>query len=228
MTSLAAAADCLLRNTWVCGEYYHTRQAELLDATQQHLWITAVSVLAGLVLLLPLALVARRYRRAEGWLLGAATATYTVPSLAMFSLLLPVTGLSTTTVVVGLVLYSLTILVRNILAGLDGVPADVLEAARGMGYGPARLLYAVELPLALPAIIAGVRVATVSTVALATVGAIVGSGGLGNLLYDGVLTQFRAQILAASVLCVGLAFALDLLLLAVQRALTPWARVVAS
>ena len=219
-----AAADCLLRNTWVCAEYYRTRQTELVDATQQHLWITAVTVLAGLVLSLPLALVARRYRRAEGLLLGAATAVYTVPSLAMFSLLLPITGLSTTTVVVGLVLYSLTILVRNVLAGLDGVPADVVEAARGMGYGSARLLYAVELPLALPAIMAGVRVATVSTVALATVGAIVGSGGLGNLLYDGVLTQFRAQILAASVLCVVLAFALDLLLLGVQRALTPWAR----
>ena len=219
-----AAADSLLRNTWVCAEYYRARQTELVDATQQHLWITAVTVLAGLVLSLPLALVARRYRRAEGLLLGAATAVYTVPSLAMFSLLLPITGLSTTTVVVGLVLYSLTILVRNVLAGLDGVPADVVEAARGMGYGSARLLYAVELPLALPAIMAGVRVATVSTVALATVGAIVGSGGLGNLLYDGVLTQFRAQILAASVLCVVLAFALDLLLLGVQRALTPWAR----
>ena len=224
MTSLAAASDCLLRNTWVCAEYYRTRQGELVDATQQHLFITVVSVLAGLALSLPLALLARRYRRAEGLLLGTATALYTVPSLAMFSLLLPVTGLSTTTVVVGLALYSLTILVRNILAGLDGVPPEVVDAARGMGYGSARLLYAVELPLALPAIMAGVRVATVSTVALATVGAIVGSGGLGNLLYDGVLTQFRAQVLAASVLCVVLAFALDLLLLAAQRALTPWAR----
>lgn len=224
MTSLAAASDCLLRNTWVCAEYYRTRQGELLDATAQHLFITVVSVLAGLALSFPLALLARRYRRTEGLLLGTATALYTVPSLAMFSLLLPVTGLSSTTVVVGLALYSLTILVRNILAGLDGVPPDVVDAARGMGYGSAKLLYAVELPLALPAIMAGVRVATVSTVALATVGAIVGSGGLGNLLYDGVLTQFRAQVLAASVLCVVLAFALDLLLLAAQRTVTPWAR----
>lgn len=223
MTS-SAAADCLLRNAWICGEYYRTRQAELVDATGQHLAITVVSVLAGLGLSLPLALGARRYRKVEGLVLGASSALYTVPSLAMFALLLPVTGLSATTVVIGLALYTLTILVRNLLAGLDAVPADVVEAAQAMGYGRRRLLWSVELPLALPAVMAGIRVATVSTVALTTVGAIVGFGGLGNLLYDGVLTQFRAQVLAASALCVLLAFALDLLLVGLQRALTPWAR----
>ena len=166
----------------------------------------------------------RRYRGLAAPLLGAATALYTIPSLALFSLLLPFTGLSATTVVTGLVLYSLTILVRNMLAGLDAVPADVREAARGMGYGEGRLLWRVELPLALPTIMAGLRVATVSTVALVTVGVIVDNGGLGNLIYQGLQSNFRAEVLTASVLCVALAVLADLALLGVQRSLTPWQR----
>jgi osmoprotectant transport system permease protein len=146
----------------------------------------------------------------------------------MFSLLLPFTGLTRATVIVGLVLYSLTILVRNTIAGLDGVPDDVREAARGMGYGSARMLLQVELPLATPSIMAGLRIATVSTVALATIGAIVGYGGLGNLIYDGLPSLFRAQVLTASVLCVALAVAADLLLLGAQRLLTPWQRQAAA
>ncbi|MFG2095960.1 ABC transporter permease [Streptomyces sp. NPDC048612] len=139
-------------------------------------------------------------------------------------LLLPVYGLSATLVVVGLALYSLTLLVRNLLAGLDGVPAEAREAARGMGYGPTRRLLTVELPLALPAAMAGLRIATVSAVALTTVGAIVGYGGLGNLIYTGMNTFFKAQVLTASVLCVLIAVVFDLLLLGVERLLTPWRR----
>jgi len=186
--------------------------------------ITLVSVALGIVVAVPLTLLARRYRTTESLILGASTAIYTIPSLAMFSLLLPYLGLSTTTVVVGLALYSLTILVRNMLAGLAGVPGEVKEAARGMGYGNGRLLVNVEVPLALPTIIAGIRVATVSTVALTTVGAIVGFGGLGNLLYESIRTRFKAEILTASVICVLLAVTLDLVLLGVQRLFTPWAR----
>jgi osmoprotectant transport system permease protein len=126
--------------------------------------------------------------------------------------------------VIGLVLYSLTILLRNILAGLAGVPDDVREAARGMGFGSARMLWKVELPLAMPSIMAGLRVATVSTVALVTIGAIVGAGGLGTLLYQAIPSAFKAQIFTASVLCVLLAIAFDLVLLGVQRLLTPWTR----
>ncbi len=126
--------------------------------------------------------------------------------------------------VTGLVLYSLTILVRNIMAGLDSVPEDAREAARGMGYGPLRLLFGVELPLALPALMAGLRITTVSTVSLTTVGAIIGYGGLGNLIYEGMHSFFKAQVLTASVLCVVLAVVADVLLLGVQRVLTPWAR----
>jgi osmoprotectant transport system permease protein len=213
-----------VRNEWVCPEYFSTRSSQLTDALVEHIWITVVSVLLGLVLAFPLALLARRYRKLEGIVVGTTTAIYTIPSLALFALLLPATGLSQTTVIIGLALYSLTILVRNIIEGLKSVPADVRESALGMGYGRARLLFGVELPLAVPTIMAGLRVATVSTVALTTVGSIVGYGGLGNLLIQAVDSQFRAQVLAAGVLCVLLAVAFDLVIVAVQRMLTPWSR----
>ncbi|GAA0615568.1 ABC transporter permease [Streptomyces crystallinus] len=219
------AQNCLVRNDWICWEYVRSRSQELTDATVQHVWITAVSVLIGLLVAFPLALLARGRRSVAGAVLTLTTVLYTVPSLAMFSLLLPVFGLSASLVVTGLVLYSLTILVRNILAGLEAVPAEVREAARGMGYGRIRLLFEVELPLALPALLAGVRIATVSTVALTTVGSVVGKGGLGNLIGDGVQSTFKAQVLTASVLCVLLALVADLLLLGLQRLLTPWTRI---
>ncbi|MEW1754244.1 ABC transporter permease [Streptomyces angustmyceticus] len=224
MSGGAAGPGCLARNDWICGEYLRTRSQELMDATVQHLGITAVSVLIGLLIAFPLALVARRWRAAAGPVLGLTTVLYTVPSLAMFALLTPVFGVSAAVVVTGLVLYSLTILVRNILAGLQAVPAEVREAARGMGYGPARLLYEVELPLALPALVAGLRIATVSTVAMTTIGSVVGYGGLGNLIASGMEGFFKAEVLTASVLCVLLALLADLLLMGLQRLLTPWTR----
>ena len=140
---------------------------------------------------------------------------------------MPFTGLGAATVITALTLYSLTILIRNLLAGLLAVPDDVREAARGMGYGTARLLFTVELPLALPAIMAGLRVATVSTVSLVTIGALIGTGGLGNLIYEGFGSFFRAQVLTASVLCVVLAIVADLALVGTGRVLTPWRRGVA-
>jgi osmoprotectant transport system permease protein len=219
--------NCLVANDWICGEYVRSRSQELIDATVQHVGITAASVAIGLLVSFPLALLARRRRAFAGPILGLTTVLYTVPSLAMFSLLLPLFGLSASLVVTGLVLYSLTILVRNILAGLQAVPDEAREAAVGMGYGPARLLWEVELPLAFPAVLAGVRLATVSTVALTTVGAIVDYGGLGTLILDGLDTTFKAQVLTASVLCVVLAVVADVLLLGLQRLLTPWTRAVA-
>ncbi|HEY9330306.1 MAG TPA: ABC transporter permease [Streptomyces sp.] len=223
-----AGQNCLVTNDWICGEYLRSRSQELTDATVQHIWITAVSVAIGVVVAFPLALLARRGRHLAGPVLGLTTVLYTVPSLAMFSLLLPLFGLSAALVVTGLVLYSLTILVRNILAGLQAVPQEAKEAARGMGYGPVRLLWEVELPLAMPALMAGIRIATVSTIALTTVGSIVGRGGLGNLIEDALPSFFKAQVLAASVLCVLLAVVADLLLLGVQRLLTPWTRIPAA
>ncbi|KUJ67545.1 ABC transporter permease [Streptomyces albus subsp. albus] len=216
--------NCLVTNEWICGEYVRTRSQELTDATLQHVGIVLASVAIGVVVAFPLALLARRWPIVAGPVLGLTTILYTVPSLAMFSLLLPVFGISASVVVTGLVLYSLTVLVRNILAGLASVPEEVREAARGMGYGPVRMLFTVELPLALPALMAGLRITTVSTVSLTTVGAIIGYGGLGNLIYEGMRSFFKAQVLTASALCVALAIAADLLLLGVQWLLTPWTR----
>ncbi|WP_030313061.1 ABC transporter permease [Streptomyces flavochromogenes] len=221
---IAPPDDCLARNEWICGAYLSTRREILTDAVVQHLQLAAVSVALGLVLALPLAVAARRWRWAAGPVLGVTTLLYTIPALAMFSLLLPVYGLSATLVVAGLVLYSLTLLVRNILAGLRAVPEETRQAARGLGYGPVRLLLAVEMPLAVPAAMAGLRIATVSAVSLVTIGAIVGHGGLGNLIYSGMNTYFKAQVLTASVLCVVIAVVADLLLLGAQRLLTPWTR----
>ena len=213
-------------NDWFCGTYLHDYRSELTDATIQHLGITAASVVLGLAIALPLALVARRYHWLESTILGLATGLYTIPSLALFPLLVPFTGLSATTVVIGLALYSLTILVRNTLEGLRAVPDDVRESAAGLGYGPTRMLLKVELPLALPVIMAGLRIATVSSVALTTVGALVAYGGLGNMILDGVNSNFKAEIMTASILCVILAFLLDAVLVIVQRLTTPWTRAV--
>jgi osmoprotectant transport system permease protein len=219
-----SSPGCLQRNDWICAEYVTTRSELILSATAQHVTLTAVAISVGMLLALPLGLVAFHLPRARALVLGMSTALYTVPSLAMFSLLLPVAGLSATTVAIGLVLYSLTILVRNVLAGLEGVPVEVLEAAAGTGHGPGQRLLRVQLPLALPTLFAGLRVATVSTVALVTVGAILGNGGLGNLIYSGLRTQFRAEVLTATVVVIALAVVADLLLVALQRAVTPWHR----
>jgi osmoprotectant transport system permease protein len=224
MVSADGVAQCYIDNDWICGAYWTDYRPELTDATVEHLWLTVVSVLVGLTVAVPLALLARRSPTVESVVVGGTTIVYTIPSLALFSLLLPFTGLSPTTVIIGLALYSLTILVRNVLTGLRGVPEEVVESARGVGYSNMRLLTRVELPLALPVIMAGLRVATVSTVALATVGSIVSYGGLGNLLLRAVGNQFKAQIFAASLLCVVLAVALDVLLVGAQRLLTPWTR----
>jgi osmoprotectant transport system permease protein len=221
--SVAPSLDnCLTRDEWICGRYYSTRAGDLTDALVQHVGIVVTSVLLGLAVAVPLALLARRYRKLEGLIVGTTTAIYTIPSLALFSLLVPITGLGVTTVVIGLGLYSLTILVRNILEGLHAVPADVRESALGMGYAPRRMLWRVEIPLAMPAIMAGLRVATVSAVALTTVGAILDYGGLGDLIIED--STFKAQVLAGSVLCVALAITLDVLLVLLQRLLTPWTR----
>jgi osmoprotectant transport system permease protein len=231
VTLLAASAavgepSCYSRltNEWFCVQYVQDRQSEIVDATAQHLQITVAAVLLGVVIAFPLALLARRFPRLEGGILGLSTGIYTVPSLALLPLLVPFTGLTATTVVIGLALYALTVLVRSMLDGLRSVPDDVRESATGLGYGPGRLLLRVELPLALPVIMAGLRVATVSTVALTTVGSLVAYGGLGNLIKDGVTTNFRAELFTASVLCVVLAVALDVLIVLAQRLLTPWTR----
>lgn len=216
--------QCYVDNSWWCVQYLEDYRPEIQDAFVEHVWITVVSVLIGLVLAVPIALLARRFTSLEGAIVGGTTIIYTIPSLALFSLLLPFTGITATTVIIGLALYSLTILVRGILVGLRGVSDDVVESAIGNGYGSTRLLFTVQFPLALPVIMASLRVATVSTVALTTVGTIVAYGGLGNLLSDGFDSNFKVEILTASVLCVLLAVVLDVLLVGVQWLATPWSR----
>ena len=226
LVQAAAEPSCYSRltNEWICVQYLQDRQSELVDATVEHIWITVASVLLGVMVAFPLALLARRLPRLESTILGVSTGIYTIPSLALFPLLVPFTGLSASTVVIGLALYALTILVRAILEGLRAVPDEVRESATGLGYGATKLLFRVELPLALPVIMAGLRVAAVSTVALTTVGSLVAYGGLGNLIKDGVNTNFRAELLAAAVLCVVLAVVLDVVIVLLQRVLTPWTR----
>jgi osmoprotectant transport system permease protein len=191
---------------------------------EQHIVLTLEAVVIAMLIAFPLALLAFRFRWLVTPLLGATGILYTIPSLALFAFIYPFTGLKPTTVLVGLVIYALLVLVRNTIAGLDGVPADVREAARGMGYGRVRMLWKVELPVALPTIMAGVRVATVSTVALVTVGVIVGEGGLGQLIFRGFNSDYRAEIMTASLLTIALGLALDLLLALATRLLMPWSR----
>ena len=216
-------------NPWFSWSYVTGNGSAILGYLGEHVRLTVLAVVIGAVIALPLALIGRRFGWLAAPLLGVSTIVYTIPSLAMFALLFPLSGLSATTVLIGLVAYSLVILLRNFLAGLASVPEDVREAARGMGYGPARMFVAVELPLAMPTFMAGLRIATVSTVALVTVGVLVGHGGLGQLIVGGFNANFyRAEIVTGSLLCVLLALVFDLLLAGVGRVLTPWSRAVRS
>ena len=213
-------------NPWFDAGYVVDNWNSIVGYAGQHVRLTVGAVLLGTMIALPLALLARRTRILSGPVLGLSSIIYTIPSLAMFSFLAPFTGpLSATTVLIGLTLYTLVILVRNFLAGLQSVPADVREAGRGMGYSPTRLFLQVDLPLALPAFMAGLRIATVSTVALVTVGVITGNGGLGQLIVGGFNSNFyRAEIVTGALGCVLLALVADLLLAGVERLVTPWTR----
>ena len=223
----ALAADAA-PNPWFSLSYLVDNWPTILRHLGEHVRLTVLAVALGSLIALPLALLARRSRLLSGSILTLSTVIYTIPSLALFAFLVPFTGLSATTVLIGLTAYSLVVLVRNFLAGLVGVPADVREAARGMGYGGVRLFVSVELPLALPTFVAGLRIATVTTVAETTVGEIVGHGGLGQLIIGGFNANFyRAEIVTGALGCVILAGAFDILLAGSQRLLMPWTRVAA-
>ncbi len=190
----------------------------------EHLHLTALAVGIGRAISLPLAVPAYRYRRLYTPVTWVTGVLYTIPSLALFVVLMPFTGLSVTTAEIGLVSYTLLILIRNTVAGLSGVAEDVKEAARGMGFTRRQLLWRVEVPLALPVIVAGIRLATVTTIGLVTVTALIGLGGLGHFILLGIQRFFTTATLLGAVLSVALAIAVDVLLLLGQRRLTPWAR----
>ena len=193
-------------------------------ALGEHIWLTFLAVGIGLLVSLPLGVVAARRRRLIGPITAFTGFLYTIPSLALFAFLVPFTGLSTTTAEVGLVSYTLLILIRNVIAGLDGVPSDAKEAARGMGYTERQLLWRVELPLALPTIIAGLRIATVTTIGLVTVTSLIGKGGAGYFILFGLIRTFSTAIILGAAMSVLLATAFDVALLRVERVLVPWGR----
>jgi osmoprotectant transport system permease protein len=196
----------------------------IASRTGEHVELTVIAVAVGLAISLPLSILSYRHLRLYPPITWGAGLLYTIPSIALFVLMIPITGLSITSVEVGLVSYTLLILIRNIVVGLRSVPDDVREAAAGMGYSRRQMLWRVELPMALPAIMAGVRVATVSTVGLVTVGFIIGKGGLGELIIDGLDRFYTPEVIVGVVLSIALALVADGLLLAAQNALTPWAR----
>jgi osmoprotectant transport system permease protein len=214
---------------WLDWKWIGQHPEEIWSAVNQHLQLTLIAVGIGLVLSFPLALVAWRWRRWERPVYGVTGILFTIPSLALFAFLIPITGLGRTTAEIGLVSYTLLILVRNIVAGLDSVPAEVRDAARGLGYGPARQLLRIDLPLATPTVFAGIRLAVVTTIGLVAVASFAGAGGgLGTLISLGYQNGFRTQIVLGSILSVLLAVVLDAALLLTQRILTPWARKRAS
>ena len=190
----------------------------------EHIFLTLSSVAIGFAIAFALALFAHRRRWAVGPILGLTGILYTLPSLAVFFLLLPITGRGTLTAVIALTAYTLQIIFRNIVIGLDNVPVDAKDAGRGMGLTDQQLLWRVELPLALPDIVAGLRIATTSTVGLATLAVFAGAGGLGGEIVAGSNITFKTGVVAAGGLAVLLALAFDVILLAAQRLLTPWRR----
>ena len=198
----------------------------LIYRTGQHLYLTAIAVVLGLAISLAAGIVARRWRQLTLPFSAIAGLVYTIPSLALFAALVPILGLGVPTALIPLVLYTLVILFRIVVAGFEAVPADVREAADAMSYRGARRLMRVELPLAVPLILAGVRVATVSTIGLVTITAVLGDslGGLGFFIFEGARKGFTTEILAGVVPTVLLALLLDRLFVLLQAWLTPWER----
>jgi osmoprotectant transport system permease protein len=212
-------------NSWFDWSYIPDHANTILAAAREHVVLAALAVAIGFAVSIPLALLARRNRWRRGAVLGLSNAVYAVPSLAAIVALQPVFGLARWTVVLPLAAYTLIILVRNILTGLDDVPAETLESARGMGLSPAQVLLRVQLPLALPAVIAGLRIATVSTIELVVIGGYVGQGGFGAYILEGFRNNFyKAEITTYILLTVLLALVADGLLLGLQRLVTPWQR----
>jgi osmoprotectant transport system permease protein len=211
---------------WVNWTWLSTHIPYVLAAVQEHVTLTVIALVGGLAIALPLGIAARTW---PGLHLRPAVLTlfggfYTIPSIALFALLIPYTGLGTLTAEIPLVGYNVLILVRNVLVGLDSVSPDVLDAADGMGYRPLARLIRVELPLALPAIFAGLRVATVSTIGIVTITAVIGLGGLGQLILRGLIESFHTPLVVATALCILLAFFADLVIAGAQRLAIPWTR----
>jgi osmoprotectant transport system permease protein len=219
---------CERANRLFCWSWLRQNWSSTLwPALRQHVALVLIAILIGFAISMALALLAHRYQRLERPVIAFTSFLYTIPSLALFELLVgvPGLGLSRTTAEVALVSYTLLILFRNILTGLRSVPEEVRDAACGVGMSRSQMLLRIELPLALPAIIAGLRIATVSTIALATVAALVVNQGLGVPILTAISDNvFKTELISAGVLAVALAITADALLVGAQRLLTPWSR----
>lgn len=225
--SFGHADKCILHHGWFCTGWVRAHWGDVLQpALVQHIQLTLIAVGIGFGIAFLLALVGFRWRVADPPLGVFTDFLYTLPSLALFEILIPITGLTWTTIEIPLVSYTLFVLYRNIVAGLRSVPDEVLESARGMGLTRLQTFFCVELPLAVPAIFAGLRVATVSTISIATVAAFLIADGLGKPIFDALQAPdiFRTGLVAASGLAVLLALTADTLLALLQRTLTPWRR----
>ena len=198
---------------------------ELAYRTVQHLLLAGLAVAIGFAISFVLAVIAVRRRRTYAPILVASDVLYTIPSLAIFATLVSITGITLLTVEIPLVMYTLVIFVRNIVAGLDAVPADVMDAADGLGYTRTQRMWRVEIPLAVPLIVAGLRLAAVSTIALVTVTSVLGDsfGGLGFFILEGYRRSFPTELYFGAIPSILLAFVVDAVLVRVQRAVTPWA-----
>ena len=210
----------LVRGDWIAGH-----ADEIAQRIGEHLELTVIAVGVGLVIAFALAVLGLRAPALLPPITWVTGVLYTIPSLALFALLVPYTGLSLLTAEIGLVSYTLLILIRNIVSGIRAVPAEVRDAAAGMGYTPQQIFWRIELPLALAVIFAGIRVATITTIGLVTVTALIGQGGLGYLILIGLQLFFSTPLILGAALSVALAVLVDAVLVLVQRALTPWSRV---
>lgn len=224
--NFGSGSSCERDNGWWCTDWLRAHWGDTLQpALVQHVELSLIAVGIGFAIALLLALAGYRFRLLDPPIGVFADFLYTIPSLALFQLLVPLTGLTVTTVEIALVSYTLLILYRNMVAGLRNVPEDALEAARGMGLTRLQTFVRVELPLAVPAIVAGLRIAVVSTISIATVAAFVIPQGLGRPIFVALDQDlFKTEILAAGGLAIALALVADGLLALAQRALTPWSR----
>ncbi len=218
-----AEAECVAENDTVCPGWALENIDRYVTPTLEHLVLVVVPVALGFAIALALAIVSHRRRWLVPTFTGVTGVIYTIPSIALFLILLPVTGRGTATAIIALTLYTLQIIYRNIITGLANVPAASKDAGRGMGMTHRQLLWRVELPLALPEIIAGLRIATVSTVAIATLAVFAGAGGLGAELYSDI--TFKTGIVVCGGIAIAMAIGFDVLYIGVQRLLAPWRRV---
>lgn len=225
--NFGSGSHCETTNGWFCPDWVHEHWGDTLQpALVQHIELSAVAIGIGFAIAFVLALTGFRFRPLDTPIGLAADFLYTIPSLALFQLLLPITGITKTTVEIALVSYTLLILYRNMIEGLRSVPADVIEAARGSGLTRTQTFVRIELPLALPAILAGLRIATVSTISIATIAAFVIPEGLGTPIFTALKENtFKTEIFAAGGLAVALALVADALVVLAQRVLVPWNRV---